>query len=225
MSTAFNRMRDEVALGLVAAAFTIFLFVFLPNYQQIAYHNTEGKEFDRYEYYVGYPAADDYPTVNSIEEIKAKRIDTFTIEVDVTSLKPLDLYMNLEKTEFTTNSFARLLSNKGTERLGRFFVLSLASGEEVVVFLDDSTINLPKRGEVTLPIGKLYEAKKSKLFEKLKEVSGIEDIEFYIDMAGDWQDSEEATKLERVRMIMTVVLFFGLWILYSKLLIKLCEKK
>ena len=64
-----------------------------------------------------------------------------------------------------------------------------------------------------------------KLFEKLKEVSGIENIEFYIDMAGDWQDSEEATKLERVRAFVTVVLFFGLWILYSKLLIKLCEKK
>lgn len=218
-------MRNEVALGLVAATFIVYIFILIPNYQQIAYQNTVAKSYDRYERYVGYPADDNYPIVSSIDEIKDKRQDTFTIKTNASKMEALDFYMDLDNFQCMTNGFARSWSIKVNERIGRFFLVQLESGEEIIVLLDDLTIDLPTKGSITLPIGEFFEFKEGKFADILEEVSGIEEVDFFIDMAGEWHRGEESEGFENVRFLVAFGVFIFLWISLSRIMIRLGEKK
>lgn len=207
MPTAFNRMRDEVALGLVAATFIIYIFILIPNYQQIAYQNTEARSYDWCKRYVGYPADEQYPTVSSIIDIKEKSKDTFTIRTEASKIEALDVYLDLDTDKWTTSGLARAWSMKCNERIGRLFRVQLENGEEIIILLDEQTINMPKKGNFTLPIGEYEGLKEGKFTRKLEEVSGIEEVSFIIDMAGDWRKGEESESFENVRCFIAVVVW------------------
>lgn len=226
MPLSFYRMRDEVALGLIAAVFIAFFVVIVPNYQKFAYQNTEPKAYKEHVDNAGYPAAEGFPTVNSIAEIQAREDENFTIEMDVSKLQEIDLYMDIKERTFSTSNFMRNINNDDFGGVGRFFVAELASGEKTILFLDDMTLDLPKQGTVTLPIGKVVNLKVGgNLSSKLSTISGLEDVAYYIDMAGEWRESEEAQSFDMARWFIAAAIIVVLWIVFSRIFIKLGEKK
>ncbi len=215
-SLSFHRMRDEHALGLIAAGFVIFLLLIIPNYYKIAYKNTEPVEYLGNAGKVGYPPADGFVTVNSIEEIMAQEENTYTIEVDVEQLTPLDLYMDLDSREYSRKGFLHYINNS-FGGVARFYVLTLDNGEKVVVLLDDLSIDLPQKGTVTLPIGETQLLLGGEFTQDLSAESGIEDLSFFVDMAADWRESDEVKELNGTKGLVGIVLFFALWFVFSKI--------
>lgn len=163
----FNIKKDEFAVGFIIAVLLTFFFVIVPNYQKYAYRATEPKAYDKYENYAGYPAAEGFPVIESLDALDAVKKRNFTITLDVSELIPLDFYMNIVERTYSTNGFMRMINNNDFGGVGRFFIAKLASGEQVLVFLDDTTIELPDEGKVTLPIGKYVHLKECSFLDVL----------------------------------------------------------
>jgi len=227
LNSAFYRMRDEYAIALILAGFLALFLAFIPNYQKYAYRYTEPIPYSLTwkKDSIGYPAAEDFPTVESIAEIEEVKKKYFTIELDRAKLTPMDIYLYLEDNKFTSNGFMRIINNNEYGGAGRFFVAELASGEEVVVLLDDTTIDLPKEGKVRLPIGKSANVYSDKLKGELREKGDLSSVESYIDMASDWREGEEAKMIEEFRNVILSVVLIGGWILFSVLLTRLTKKE
>ena len=205
--------------------FLTFLAVIVPNYQKYAYKNTDAKVYDKYENNGGYPATEGFPTVNSIEEIIEAENRNFTIILDVSKLTPLDFYMNIVERTYSTNGFMRMINNNDYGGIGRFFIAELASGEKVLVFLDDTSIDLPEEGIVTLPIGTCKNLGEGNFLNVLREKSGMSEVASFIDMAGKWRSGPEAKKADDIRWLIGIVVFVVSWILSSFLLIGLTSGK
>lgn len=225
--SAFVRMRDEHAVALILAALLAFFIAFIPNYQKNAYRDTAPIAYSPMMKTdsVGYPSTDSFPTVDSIAEIEEAMGKYFTIELDREKLIPIDLYLYLKDRTFSTNGFMRIINNNDFGGAGRFFVAELASGEAVVVLLDDTTIDLPQKGKVRLPIGKSVKVNADKYKNMLKEKSGLSSVESYIDMAGNWREGEEAKRIENIRYLIVTVVFIGSWIIFSVLLTRLTNEE
>ena len=223
--TAFSKMKDGIAVGFIFAVFLTFFAAIVPNYQKYAYKNTEAREYDKYENYAGYPAAEEFPTVHSLDELLRVKNRNFTITLDVSRLTPLDFYMEIKDQTFSTNGFMRMLNNNDHGGIGRFFTAELDDGNHVLIFLDDTTIDLPKNGMVTLPIGIYMRMGEGRFRDVLREKSGLPEAEHYIDMAGKWREGAEAEKADNMRLLAEIVLFVGGWILSSVLLARLSRKK
>ena len=225
--SAFVRMRDEHAVALILAAFLAFCVAFIPNYQKYGYRDTEPMAYSPImkTASVGYPAAENFPTVGSVADIEVAKDKYFTIELERENLTPMDLYVYLEKQTFSTNGFMRIINNNDFGGVGRLFVAKLESGEKVVVLLDDTTIELPKEGTVRLPIGKSVKVKSDEIKGMLRDKSELTNVESYIDMAGTWRQSEEAQKMENIRFLILIVTFIGSWIGFSIGLTKLTNEE
>lgn len=223
--TVFSRMKDGVAVGFIFAVFLTFFATVVPNYQKYAYKNTEAKAYDKYENYAGYPAAAGFPAVESLDELENVKNRNFTITLDVSRLTPLDFYMDIADQTFSTNGFMRMINNNDYGGIGRFFTAELADGNQVLVFLDDTTIDLPKEGVVTLPIGRYMRMGEGRFLNVLREKSGLPEADSYIDMAGKWREGEEAEKVENMRFLIGIVLFVGGWILASCFLARFTADK
>lgn len=222
--TAFSRMRDEIAVGFIIAMFLTFIVAIVPNYQKYAYRSTPAKVYDMYQDYAGYPAAEGFPTVESLEDIQEVKNRNFTITLDVSDLKPLDFYMNIVERTYSTNGFMRIINNNDYGGIGRFFVAELSSGETVLVFLDDTSIELPDEGRVTLPIGKYKNLGEGKFLTVLREKSDMPEVSGFVDMAGNWRDSSEAKKADDIRWLLAMVFFVVSWIIFSVLLLRLTNE-
>lgn len=229
MELAMIKMKAEYFLGLMLAVFLSFILVTMPNYQKYAYRETRETIYLPLAKndLVGYPAADNFPVVASMAEIEEGEYEFFTIELDMDDLTPIDLYMYLKKQTYSDRGFMRIINNNDKDYggAGRFFVAELASGESVVVLLDDTTIDLPKEGRVRLPIGEYESAGEGRFKDTLVEKSGLTDLNGYIDMAGKWREGEESKQLEEKRDMMKFVVFIVSWILSSYLLCRLTDDK
>ena len=114
-----------------------------------------------------------------------------------------------------------MVNNNDYGGIGRFFIAKLADGEQVLVFLDDTTIGLPKEGEVTLPIGVYKHSGEGNFLNVLREKSGLPGAEGYVDMAGEWRAGKEAEKSGKIRFLIGISIFVGSWIISSRLFFKL----
>ena len=109
--TVFSRMKDGLAVGFIFAVLLTFFGSFVPNYQKYAYQNTSARAYDKYENSAGYPAADGFPSVQSLDALERVGSRNFTISLDVSDLIPLDFYMDIEDGTFSTNGFMRIINN------------------------------------------------------------------------------------------------------------------
>lgn len=223
--TAFSRMKDEIAVGFIIAIFTTFFAVIVPNYQKYAYENTEAKRYSEYENNAGYPAAEGFPTVNSLADIDEAKNRNFTITLNVSKLTPLDFYMDIVGRTYSTSGFMRKIDNNDVGGIGRFFIAELASGEQVWVFLDDTSINLPEEGTVTLPIGVHKLLGEGKFLNVLREKSGMSEAACFVDMAGKWREGPEAKKADDMRWYIGMAVFVVIWISSSLLLFVVTGEK
>lgn len=223
MNSALYRMKDEYFWAIVLAAFLSFFLGLVPNYQKYAYKETREIIYlpMAKNDFVGYPAAENFPVVESIADIMSGEHEYFTIVIDVEKLTPMDLYYYFEKGKYSANGFLRVINNNDFGGAGRFFVAELHSGDEVVVLLDDTTIDLPKKGTVRLPIGTNKKVVDEKFRNTLIKKSGLSELDSYIDMAGKWRQCEEAKSLEEkrdnARLLVFIASFIVLAIVFNKL--------
>lgn len=223
---ALSKMKAKHFWGVVLGAFLSLLLVEIPNYQKFAYKDTEPIEYSSHmeDEYLGYPAGENFPVIESKAETESGDSKYFTMEQDVSVLQPLDLYLGLEEGTYRHNGFIRSIDNNLEGGVARFFTTKLESGESVIILLDDTTIDLPKKGVVRLPIGRYQKAREA-FKEVLREESGLSDVDGYIDMASGWRKGEESEKLENKRSMALLVVFLGLFFLISGLFGRYVDKE
>lgn len=203
MSLALNRWKDEYLVALILTILVVFLVVIIPNYQQFAYRNTPKADYDKYTDHTGYPAGKGYPVVDSIEEIQECE-GNFVIKLDRSSLEGTGICKKIWSEDYGKNGLMRLINNNEERGIGRFFVATLGSGERILLFLDDTTLNLPKTGKLVLPVGKAVAINSGSVQRLFQEKEGLpeESTWFYVDMAGQWRAGKEAVSVERFRIIL-----------------------
>ena len=121
--------------------------------------------------------------------------DNFVLIIDRTQLKETHTYRGLHDSSYTRNRILRaLLNNEMKNGMGQFYVAVLESGERVLVLLDDTTIELPDEGLITLPVGRRINVNSGKSFSKLVERERMEGdaANIYLDMGSAWRNSREA---------------------------------
>lgn len=225
MSLALSKLRGDVELAMFVAAVIAVLVSALPIYQRTAYEDTPNVTYSKYRDYAGYPAGEGFPVVNSREEIAACE-GNFVIEIDMDKLEGLKIYGELQGDCYGTNSVLRVLKNNEDGGVGRYFIATLGSGEQVIILLDDLTIDLPKEGVVRLPVGRLN-GMGSGLLKEFREQTELsdEELEWYVDMAGDWRKSDISQKAEKHCRRLNVKVFLILCIILIPIFRILNRKK
>ena len=219
---AIYRLPDHIFVGLFTAAFLTFLVAVLPNYQKSAYANTKPVDYEEYEEQAGYPAGEGFPEITSVLDLETYGDKNFVVTVDAQTLTPLDFYGRIQKDIYKKSGLWRALNNNDSGGIGRYFTVALESGERVVIFLDDTSLRLPKEGKITLPIGrKIYTS--DNFSKELQEQTNLsEDVTaYYLDMAGIWRSGKEAKQVENMRILGGFILFVVLWTGLSYILKKL----
>lgn len=225
MPAAFFRIPAKYFVGIVLCTFISMGIAFVPNYQKKAYRGAESVDFAKYyQDGVGYPAGLGYVPVKSIADIEKFRSTTFLLEIDVKNLQPLNYFHGIQTDTYCTTAFKRALSNNLDGGIGRYFVATLDSGEKVFLFLDDTTLDMPKSGVIKLPVAKRQKwMPPMQHLKQAKEVAS-ENMEWYIDAAGTWRKGEEATKVELIRgwiLIISFVVSMTAWMIFIKKILKL----
>jgi len=199
MSLAHFRLSSTMIIRLVLVTLTAYIVAYVPNYQKIAYKNTPKIDYG-YLSCAGYPAGRGYPVVQSAED--AMLYDEFVIVIDVEKLEGTDRYRDNIFKKTYRGAFVRVVNNNLSDYgIGQYYVATLESGENIILFLDDTALDLPKKGKVTLPIGEVIRVKKNSVFNYIQEEFGLKDenSNWYVDMAGDWRSGEQAEKMEEIK--------------------------
>ena len=208
MKIALYRLNYKVRCGFLVSFIFAVLFAVLPNYEAIQYSKTKAE--DDAQDYVGYPAGDDVPVLETLEEITAEK-NVFTIEVDVEDIQPLGVYHGLTNNAVTSSAARRFLLGIGNDSdtaMGQFYSVNLNNGDMVIVFLDDYVVKLPHSGEVRLPRGEvklLGDGSKKHISAK----AGIskKDLKYYVNMVGSWRDSSIAENGKTMRIWVVAIVF------------------
>lgn len=192
MNLAFFRLSDLNFVQIVLSAFVAFSVWFFPNYQQFFYQNTEVREYNEYHDNTGYPAGEGYMEIQSVADME--NLNNFTITLDVEQLEETGYYPYLTQDGYVRGAVGRFLMNNCENGIGQMFVATLASGERIMVLLDDTTIGLPKEGTVTLPVGKCVSCSMGHNVTALQKELGLSEscTGWYVDAAGNWRESAEA---------------------------------
>ena len=83
-------------------------------------------------------------------------------------------------------------------------------GHEPLVFVDDFALDLPKKGVITLPVAKkMYMNTVSDTFREIQKEQQIpeENINWYVDTAGNWRNSSEAKAINGRRYFVGFLIF------------------
>lgn len=196
MPLAFYRLGDKAFICLVSSAFIAFFLAYIPNYQKWAYERTIPIAYDKSSDHSGYPEGGGYPEVHSIEEIKQH--NNFIIRIDVADLEPVDVYESICSDGYSTNKRWRIFSPDEEGGIGRYFIAKLESGEKVVLLLDDTVLDFPKSGIMTLPVGKVNKGYYEKVLNEVYARAEVdeESKNWYINMAEAWRKGRESKKMQ-----------------------------
>lgn len=205
-----------------------YIVAYVPNYQKIAYRNTPEIDYS-YLSCAGYPAGRGYPVVQSVEDVML--YDEFIIEIDMKNLESTKCYKyNVISKSLYRGGLIRVFDNNSSEYgIGQFYVATLESGEKIILFLDDTALDLPKKGKVRLPIGESVRVKKNSVFNYIQDEFGLKDenSSWYVDMAGDWRSGEQAEKMEEIKgnlYLGTMVVMIALQVIVHIIYINIKKK-
>lgn len=104
----------------------------------------------------------------------------------------------------------RQIQNSTVNGIGQYYTAVLESGEKILVFVDDFALDLPKKGVITLPVAKkMYMNTVSDTFREIQKEQQIpeENINWYVDTAGNWRNSSEAKAINGRR-------YFGRFLIF-----------
>ena len=215
MPLAYYRLNPIMVLRLIITVWTAFIVAFGPNYQKLAYKDTPAVDYVSYINNVGYPAGNGYPVVRSVEDTLL--YDNYIIEIDVENLEATNRYKdNILGKKVYRGAFVRAINNNLSDYgIGQYYVATLESGEKIILFLDDTALDLPRTGKVILPVGQTIRVKKNNVFDYIQEEFRLEDENtvWYVDMVGYWRESEQMKALQEKKTYMYLGTMVGMIII------------
>ena len=169
---------------------------------------------------VGYPALWDTVRVNSVEDILQGN-SNFTIELSSADLYPTGYYENLLQPAMRWGSaWDAFCARLEGEAVGQYYIAELASGERIVIYLDEKALFLIG-SKIILPIGRHAGYSISKMKEEWVEKYDLSENTWLVDMAGfEWRRSETARKIQGIREALFVISFIAYMVMWYKILVK-----
>lgn len=183
----------------------------------------------------GYPPGEDIPLAKSVEDIKKNEYCTIEVsKEDITSIRLFrikdaseagDSYTHVGRNHigrqvddvYGTNfslggdifySIRQFVWNIWETSYGEWCAVELESGESVYVFVDLKLLNIPTDEKIKLPIGVLEKrGQKQALVDQCDKYGVLEgNAYWYLDMVGDWEDTEVGD----LNPVMRAIAFFGI---------------
>lgn len=222
-SGALYRIRDDIFVKILISAFIAFLISRAINFDSILYSmqeptnsNISGLDC------VGYPADEEVIRANSIEEIKQNRY--FTIKINKSDLKPTNYYRKVAHTYEGGYSSSRkdvLLWRMDGKAYGRYYVATLNSGENIILFLDEKALSLNTKS-IILPIGEVSNEVSSDWFEAIQKDYNIKDVSWFVDMTNNnWRVTGDGSKVATLQNVSMIIIFFATYIISSFIFVKM----
>lgn len=167
----------------------------------------------------GYPPGEDIPVAKSVADIKENEYCTIEVsKEDITSIRLFrikdageagDSYSKVGRnhvgrhvddvygTDFSLGgnifySIRQFAWNIWETSYGEWCAVKLESGESIYIFVDLKLLDIPSNEKIKLPIGILTKrGQKQILYDQCEEYGVLEENAYwYVDMVGDWEDTE-----------------------------------
>lgn len=205
-------------LGFVIACLAVALFcwvvVFLPPYEKIVYAKSpmlsEEEADEKYIRATGYKGAEDIQRVYCTDDLSNETgIINVVLEINSDNLKATGVYQCIEEYRLSgeEKSAIKVFFLRTIKSYGQFYIATLESGEKIPVFIDDSLVNVRKKGIIQLPIGS-------------REVTSVNFEEYgvdslfcrrYLDCATGFASGPEMQDfrfMEKIAVVVIVVVLF-----------------
>lgn len=210
MSYSISKVNGSlIAMSLFSGIISMAIS-FLPHYSKGIYEKEEVVQYNKYslEDQSGYPVDDDYPVVNSVEEIVNNT--NFTIEVNKSDLQPTGYYLDISSKNFCDIDKSKFFSFICEEDYGQLYKVRIGSDETILILINDFEVDLKKEGILSLPAGKYEECNRAEQYEEIWEQQNLEEYArgWYVDMTTGWYNNIGYKKISDFRGNM----FTALWI-------------
>ena len=203
-------LSNKLQIIIITGVFMIFLVAYLPHFlEKKAYQDTSAVTYDQYDDQTGYPAGDGFTDIKSAKD--TENLNNFTITVDVENLHPTHKYKTILSKSYC-NVIMRYLNNTHVNGIGQYYTVVLESGEEIIVFLDDFALDIPRHGVITLPVSRrvnVLEAGATLREIQIEHYIAVENTNWYVDATGDWRLGEEAQTAQKNRKIAGTLVFLA----------------
>ena len=202
----FSRIKAPIACAIILAFFVAGAVMDFPDYGKAIYKSAEAVDYDEYKDQTGFPAGEGYEELTSVEEINSAE-KNYILKVDAKELEPLKLYREISEKKYYTRKFAKYIGTDGG--VGTFYVAKLKSGEKIIVFIDDRSFDIPKSGTVELPVASTKKMTNTEVVDFLQDATGLseENLQYYVDTAGEWRESEDGQKIQDKAVIRGMLAF------------------
>ncbi|MBQ3164391.1 MAG: hypothetical protein II992_12230 [Lachnospiraceae bacterium] len=165
---------------------------------------------------IGYKGGTNIKKIYSVDDIRdEKGFTEVIVEIDTEKLEPTGIYQCINdayQLGDIEKSSVKVFFDRTIKKYGQYYIASLESGEKIPVFIDDSLINMRKKGIIQLPIGVANISKVD--FSQYNVQSGYEDL--YLDCASgfatgpEMQDFRFMEKMAVLVIIVVMVVFLGI---------------
>ena len=167
----------------------------------------------------GYPPGEDIPVAKSVEDIKENEYCTIEVsKEDITSIRYFRIKEGSEAGHFYSKVGRKHIGrdvdaeyglpfnlagdifyysrqfdwNLAEASYGEWCAVKLESGESVYIFVDLKLLDIPSNEKIKLPIGTLTKSGQLQMLVDQCDEYGVskENAYWYVDMVGDWEDTE-----------------------------------
>lgn len=160
----------------------------------------------------GYPTKDMHTELKSLEQFLDNMWSATCLEVNVEDLRPTGMYKRVHTISAGsgwapgyTDSYLQVILNRGNAIYAQYYVLELEDRSDLLVLLNDTVVEIPKKGTLQLPYayGSIMSEDES-ITRKLIGKYGVEKDElgdpYYLDASEHWMmfnDALEEAEEER----------------------------
>ncbi|MBQ6814597.1 MAG: hypothetical protein IJP13_03565 [Lachnospiraceae bacterium] len=213
------RSRLGFVVASLAVAFICWAVVYLPPYEKIVYENSpvlsQEEADEKRTRAKGYRGDANIKRVHCIDDLmNEKGYINVVLEIDSSDLEPTGIYQCIEEGESSKPEYNKIkvIFKRTLKSYGQYYIATLESGERFAVFINDSIVDIKRKGMLQLPIGRVGGANID--FEKYKVQFPYEDS--YLDCASSFatgpemQDFRFMEKMAVLVIIVVMVVFLGI---------------
>ena len=213
------RSRLGFVVASLAVAFICWAVVYLPPYEKIVYENSpilsQEEANEKSTMAKGYKGDENIKRVNCIDDLRnEKGIISVILEIDSNDLEATGIYQCIEEGASSKPEYNKIkvVFKRTLKSYGQYYIATLESGERVPVLINDSLVNIERKGIIQLPIGR--EDGTNLDFEKYNVEYAYE--HGYLDCASSFaigpemQDFRFMEKMAVLVIIVVMVVFLGI---------------